>query len=146
MEEFLPLNLGNSDVILGVQWLEKLGAVTTNWKTQIMKFQVNGQAITLKGDPSLERAKVSLKTMIHTINSVGGGMLVQLNHLESLESPNLPSEILGFLTLVIEKYSPVFEWKGGLPPHRNQQHNITLKEGTKPVSARPYRYSHVQKA
>lgn len=38
-EDFLPLQLGGTDVILGVQWLEKLGAVITNWKTQVMKFQ-----------------------------------------------------------------------------------------------------------
>lgn len=42
-EDFLPLTLGTSDVILGVQWLETLGPVTTNWKTQHMKFQLGGQ-------------------------------------------------------------------------------------------------------
>lgn len=33
VEDFLPLSLGNSDIILGVQWLEKLGTISTNWKT-----------------------------------------------------------------------------------------------------------------
>lgn len=31
VEDFLPLPLGNSDLILGIQWLEKLGTMTTNW-------------------------------------------------------------------------------------------------------------------
>lgn len=39
-EDFLPLELGNSYVILGIQWLEKLGPVVTNWKTQVMTYQV----------------------------------------------------------------------------------------------------------
>lgn len=41
-EDFLPLVLGGFDVILGVQWLEKFGAMVTNWKTQVMKFQWQG--------------------------------------------------------------------------------------------------------
>lgn len=30
--------LGTTDMIWGVQWLEKLGTVVTNWKSQIMQF------------------------------------------------------------------------------------------------------------
>lgn len=146
MEEFLSLTLGNSDVILGVQWLEKLGAVTTNWKTQVMKFVVNGQGITLQGDPSLEHTKVSLKTMIHNINSMSEGLLVQFNQVESQEPSVLSPETPEFLNDVIKRFATVFEWKGGLPPHRDQQHSIILKDGTEPILVRPYRYSHDQKA
>lgn len=34
--DMLPLELGNSDIILGVQWLETLGTVVSNWRTQVM--------------------------------------------------------------------------------------------------------------
>lgn len=53
VEDFLPFELGNSDMILGVQWLEKLGSVTTNWKSQVMKFNVGRKTVMLKGDPTL---------------------------------------------------------------------------------------------
>ena len=53
VEDFLILPLGSSDVILGIQWLEKLGTITTNWKTQTLKFQLDGTTVTLKGDRHL---------------------------------------------------------------------------------------------
>lgn len=40
IEDYLPLQLGNSEVIPGVQWLEKLGTVSTNWKTQTLSFSL----------------------------------------------------------------------------------------------------------
>lgn len=62
-DDFLILELGSSDIILGLQWLEKLGDITTNWKEQIMKFSWEGQFVELRGDPSLGVTQISLKAM-----------------------------------------------------------------------------------
>lgn len=37
-ENFLPLQLGHADVILGNEWLAKLGTISTNWKVPMMTF------------------------------------------------------------------------------------------------------------
>lgn len=71
IENYLPLPLGNSNVILGVQWLEKLGTVSANKKTQILKFKLGGDSVTLKGDPSLGRSMISLKAMVKLIRKGG---------------------------------------------------------------------------
>lgn len=73
VEDFLPLELGSTDVILGIQWLEKLGVVRNNWKTRIMEFEVNEEPIILKGDPTLVRSKISLKVMLQTLKKTGTG-------------------------------------------------------------------------
>ena len=60
MEDFLPLELGNIDVILGMLWLGTLGDVKVNWKMLTMKIKMGKAMIMLKGDPSLSRIEVSL--------------------------------------------------------------------------------------
>ncbi|XP_068634605.1 uncharacterized protein [Aristolochia californica] len=67
VEDFLPLELGSTDVILGVQWLETLGGTYTNWKTHVMKFRVGNEMVVLQGYPSLHKTLVSLKAMMRTI-------------------------------------------------------------------------------
>lgn len=67
----LPLELGNSDLILGVQWLKKFGDVVTNWKTQVMEYKVEGQLIHLKGNPTLAQSRVSLQAMIRSLEREG---------------------------------------------------------------------------
>lgn len=39
VEDFLPLELRSSDVILGMKWLASVRKMNVNWKTLIMKFQ-----------------------------------------------------------------------------------------------------------
>ena len=62
-EDYLPLELGSSDIILGVQWLETLGVMTVNWKNLTMKFMVGNRQVTLRGDPGLNRTPVSLMAL-----------------------------------------------------------------------------------
>nr|GEZ86154.1 putative mitochondrial protein [Tanacetum cinerariifolium] len=44
-----------------------------------------------------------------------------------------------------QTYSEVFQTPKGPPPTRPFDHRIVLKEGTLPISQRPYRYSPIQK-
>ena len=46
---------------------------------------------------------------------------------------------------VLQEYSDVFKEPCSLPPSRQMDRNIPLKEGTEPVNVRPYRYAHYQK-
>ncbi|KAF8393178.1 hypothetical protein HHK36_021419 [Tetracentron sinense] len=143
VEEFLPLGLGSSEVILGIQWLETLGMTHTNWKTQVMKFRLGSETITLCGNPSLGKTLVSLKALMRTIKHEGAGILVELNQLEGSgeESPGVPK----FLHQTLAEHEAVFDMPSGLPPVHGHEHSIVLKEGSQPISVRPYRYPHIQK-
>lgn len=85
VENFLPLALGNSDVIMGIQWLEKLGTTTTNWKTQTLRFQLGNEVVTLKGDPLLGRSGIFLKAMLRNLRK-GEGFLIEFNFLQALQN------------------------------------------------------------
>lgn len=149
VKNFLPLGLGNSDIIMGIQWLEKLGTMATNWKTQTLRFQLGSEVVTLKGDPSLGRSGISLKAMLRNLRKEGGGYLVEFNFLQAPPggTEEAPEGIVipPFLAQLLEEYGVVFELPKGLPPKRSHDHAIILKEGTSPVNVRPYRYPQVQK-
>ncbi|KAA0037088.1 ty3-gypsy retrotransposon protein [Cucumis melo var. makuwa] len=64
VDDFLPLELGNLDMVLRIQSLQKQGAMTADWKDLAMMFFVGGTKVVLKGDPSLTRMEVSLKMLM----------------------------------------------------------------------------------
>lgn len=43
------LDLGDMDVVVGVDWLEKHGNTTMDWKMRTLNFKDNGAIITFKG-------------------------------------------------------------------------------------------------
>ena len=78
MEDFLPLELGSSNVILGMKWLAAVGKMNVDWKALTMKFQVRAITITLQGDPSLSKTMMSLKAMMKALKGSEEGMLWEL--------------------------------------------------------------------
>ncbi|KAL1213452.1 RNA-directed DNA polymerase-like protein [Cardamine amara subsp. amara] len=141
---FLPLKLGNADIIMGVQWLETLGDVLVNWKEQRMRFSQGKVMVTLRGDPSLCNGPVSLKTLWRALRDDGEGVIVECAGLgplgaerDTLESPEVGA--------ILAEYEGIFREPTGLPPSRGREHAITLKNGAEPVSVRPFRYPQAQK-
>lgn len=51
----------------------------------------------------------------------------------------------GDVTQVLEEFQGVFNEPKGLPPSRNHDHQIVLKEGTQPTVNRLYQYPYYQK-
>lgn len=143
-DNFFALKLGSLDVILGVQWLEKLGNVVVIWKNQTMTFNWECRNVILKGDPALRCSKISLKKLTKVLKQEKRGILIECNGIQETGDHGTPI-IPSFLLNEVAKYPQVLQPITTLPPHRPQDHAITLQEGSNPVSLRPYRYPYLQK-
>ncbi|WOH08030.1 hypothetical protein DCAR_0727466 [Daucus carota subsp. sativus] len=114
-----------------------------------MKFEVEGELITLKGDPTLVKSRVSLKSMLRMLKKKEMGYWVECSSLESSRAQDTQllanTTIPAFLATTISQHTQVFAEPTGLPPVRNHEHAICLKQGSNPVGVRPYRYPQSQK-
>ncbi|GKA54712.1 putative mitochondrial protein [Tanacetum coccineum] len=144
IEDFLPLELGSTDVILGIKWLQTLGDVNVNWKLLTMTFMGDHGKVTLVGDRGLCRSKVSFEAAARSLQMDGEGFWVGLHNLTTNETPggtNIPKAVTGLLN----DYGDVFTMPNTLTPNREHEHAIVLQDGVTSVSVRPYRYPQVQK-
>lgn len=145
MTDFMSLELGGADVILGIKWLETLGNMQVNWRTMVMRFEMAGVWITLQGDPSLCKSPISLKAMCLTVEWEAQGFWVHFSNMTTdilVGQQAIPAEI----SAVLDRFQPVFHMPEGLPPVCSREHQITLQSGSGPISVCPYRYAQVQKA
>ncbi|GJS07399.1 ty3-gypsy retrotransposon protein [Tanacetum coccineum] len=112
---------GSTDAILRIKWLQTLGDVRMNWKLLTMKFMVGLAEVTLCGDPSLCRSKLSLKAMEKLLKSNAECYLVELKELDAHKSSyqGVNTEPLRKLLL---QYEDVFNMPFGLPPSHAHEH------------------------
>ncbi|KAL0537659.1 hypothetical protein IC582_026642 [Cucumis melo] len=117
-----------------------------------MTFFHEGQKIIIKGDPSLTKTRVGLKSMMKAWTETGQGYLVECRAIEGgvvlaekekeTEADVIPTNVQN----VMKNFSDIFDSPETLPPRRVIEHHIHLKTGTDPVNVRPYRYAFQQKA
>ncbi|KAF7802166.1 putative mitochondrial protein [Senna tora] len=129
-QNFYLFNLGEIDVILGIEWLESLGEVSVNWRQLTMKYKEGENEISLKGDASLARTKVAFKTVMKSVRKGGQGYLIELGRMEtqSDEEEKVDEKIQQILNGFSEVCNPL----QGLQPSRNRVHAILIKEGSQP--------------
>ncbi|XP_078438320.1 uncharacterized protein LOC144708753 [Wolffia australiana] len=141
--DFLPFYLKGTDLILGMSWLTSLGWTKIHWERLLLRFELNGQKVTLEGDQQLSCSHLSQKSLGRVMITKQLAVL-ELHQLE-LNEDECYVEVSKEIHHLKSKFPMVFDPPTGLPPAREVDHAITLVPNVQPVNIRPYRYSFIQK-
>ena len=136
---FYVLLVASCPAVLGVQWLETLGPIETDYKKLNMSFTQSGRTHILKEINSFELTPMSEKELLHL--SGMGFFVHMISEVEAIQDTKRPSE----LSQKFSEFAHVFEEPTKLPPKRSHNHRIPLLPNQLPVNTRPYRYTHYQK-
>lgn len=74
-QSFYLIDLGGANLVLGIEWLKELGEVKMNWNLT-MKVKEGNKEWCIKGDPTLSKTLVSLKSMMHILKKGEQGFLL----------------------------------------------------------------------
>ncbi|KAF5481507.1 hypothetical protein F2P56_002149 [Juglans regia] len=137
------LDLAGCDIVLGIQWLETLGTISWNFSKSLMNFVLDGKPIELKGLKLNSSVVEDGDKLLKATMTTGKGILLQIM-CEEVTNEKC-ADVEGQISDLLEEFEGVFSEPQGLPPPRSHDHHIVLKEGTQPISSRPYRYPYYQK-
>lgn len=84
IEDFYPLQVGSSYIILEIKWLQTLGDMTINWRDLRMTFYEGNRQVTLMGDLSLSKLLVSCKSLARILKHESTGSLLHFNSIEKI--------------------------------------------------------------
>ncbi|XP_042067267.1 uncharacterized protein LOC121810570 [Salvia splendens] len=149
--EVYLINLETYDLILGGAWLSTLGEITWNFNKLNMQFKLSGVDVKLQGE--LWSPKTEQLHCLHICNQheedENERKFMQL--MPSVEGEILccyeisKEEVWPALSLILTENESVFAEPNSLPPQREQDHKIILKEGADAINIRPYKYVAKQK-
>lgn len=149
LDDFLLLDLGRVDVILGMTWLCTMGFMGVRWPSSTMTFFQWDSQVMLKGDLAF-KAEVTLKSLTKTWEEDDLGFLLEFAEIKIDDEGTKKQSVLqredeplhnGVLEL-LEEYQGLFETPKSLPSTREVGNHMILAEGQGPI---PYKYGHSQK-
>jgi len=132
------LALCGLNLVLGVQWLEQLGVVACDWKKMTIEFRWNNQIQKLQGIDAQHIQSASLKDVSKELRQGYSMFAICLQ----TEAELLVNRVKSEMQQLLKDFKDIFQAPEQLPPVREIDHTITLKEGTEPVNVRPYRYAY----
>ncbi|XP_072088087.1 uncharacterized protein [Arachis hypogaea] len=140
VEDFLVMELGRYEVVLGARCIASLGKFEGDYNALSLSWMLNGKKVTLHGDPSLGRSRDSAKVTLNALRNNEEGFLVTPVFIaDSIEAQlSVSSATLA----ILQQFEDVFQSPYSLPPQRTHDHAIVLKDGVEIPNIRPYRYPH----
>ncbi|GJT05145.1 retrotransposon-related protein [Tanacetum coccineum] len=127
------------DIVLGIQWLQKLGKVTHDYSQQTMEFMLAGRGYTLRGDEALCMKWISLhhmRALLATDDIYGVYELYNMAHHDedrddkTEATPSVHPDIAQLLA----QFESLFHVPTTLPPHCSIDHRIHLYPNMKPIN------------
>jgi hypothetical protein len=145
--DFRILELQGSDVILGVNWFKLYNLVTFDFINRSLTMGIHGTIHTFQyhifsGDKFIISSDHCTKLIEQ---GALGYMMFSTAELPDSRSTKTTALVSDELTNLLHQFQDIFQEPTGLPPSRDCDHHIPLKEGAKPPNLRPYKMSHSQK-
>ena len=113
--DFYVLLVVACQAVLGVQWLETLGPIETDYRKLTMSFNHDGQPRTFHG---LQQPSLTPLTNKELLHMTGGFFLHMVSSTDTKELPPTPPD----LTQLLSEFAHVFEAPTQLPPARSHDH------------------------
>ncbi|KAL4296046.1 hypothetical protein GQ457_12G011230 [Hibiscus cannabinus] len=144
--DFLVVPMKNCEIVLGIQWLSKLGAIKWDFSKLQMGFQFRGKHIELKGVQTqplqLMNSKVCSKMLRGTKNPWTAAVwMINAQLGVQKEDKKVSVEIQE----ILQRFHEIFAEPQGLPPERGHDHKIELVDEKAVIKVKPYRHPANQK-
>jgi hypothetical protein len=140
-DDFYVMELPNTNVILGVQWLVSIGKHSVDYQAMQLDFKAaDGKKVVLRGMSNDAPRIVSTKQMEGIFRH--GDVTYATKCLITTEKPSDNShQYHTNIQTLSSKHDRVFvQIPPGRPPDRGFEHTIELEDGAKPVITTPYRH------
>lgn len=142
--------LGGSDIILGVDWLKLMNPVTFDFKQYKIRINKEGREIELQGNlPFGSIQAISGKKLQKLFKGKGAtpqGYICLMTGMQDHNADFKSNSAEPCLQQLLGEYEDVFAEPKNLPPARQHDHHIPLREGTQPINQRSYKVPYIQKA
>ncbi|KAL4380090.1 hypothetical protein GQ457_02G032600 [Hibiscus cannabinus] len=140
--DFRVIQMGGSDMVLGVDWMKKFSPLVMDFKEMTLSFEKEGQSIVLQGGRKPPYVRMISEKKMLRLTEREPDCQGELYFL-SVESED--TDVPTVLQPLLLEFAEVFGEPKGMPPRRAHDHAIFLKQGTTPINLRPYRFPYHQK-
>ncbi|XP_043725548.1 uncharacterized protein LOC122672115 [Telopea speciosissima] len=131
------LPIKGAEVVLGVDWLETLGPIVSDYRNLTMEFQWGNQQVHLQGEVMLEKAPAQFNCLRRLVQAEAIDWWCQLQQVEDWMLTENPNTVNTEIEEVLRQFEDVFAEPTTLPPNRLHDHSIHLVPGSRLVNVRP---------